>query len=58
LISQMQRQKMGHISVSPPQQDVGRPYMGQICVREIVEAEIEEASLLAKPANKIARGIF
>jgi hypothetical protein len=37
---------------------IGRPYMGQICVREIVEADIEEASLVEKPANKKARGIY
>jgi hypothetical protein len=37
---------------------VGRPYMGQLCIRDIVEAEIEEASLVEKPANKKARGIY
>ena len=36
----------------------GRPYMGQMCVRKIIEADIEEVSLVENPANKKARGIF
>lgn len=37
---------------------VGRPYMGELCSREIVHVDIEEASLVDNPANKHARGII
>src|SRR5260370_4050554 len=36
----------------------GKPYMGELCAREIVHADLEEASLVPNPANKHARGIF
>jgi hypothetical protein len=36
----------------------GRPYMGELCSREIVRADLEEASLVDNPANKHARGIL
>ncbi|GER86525.1 hypothetical protein KDW_06870 [Dictyobacter vulcani] len=34
---------------------VGKPYMGEICVREIVHVDLKEFSLVEKPANKHAR---
>lgn len=34
---------------------VGRPYMGEICSRVIIHADLEEASIVDKPANKHAR---
>ncbi|MHB1414029.1 MAG: hypothetical protein ACYC1C_02160 [Chloroflexota bacterium] len=34
---------------------VGKAYMGQICSREITEAEIREVSLVPSPANKMCR---
>ena len=36
----------------------GRPYMGEICSRIIVHADLEETSLVDDPANKHARGII
>lgn len=36
----------------------GKPYMGELCAREIIHADLEEASLVLNPANKHARGIF
>jgi len=36
----------------------GRPYMGELCSRLIVHADLEEASLVDNPANKHARGII
>jgi hypothetical protein len=36
----------------------GRPYMGELCSRLIVHADIEEASLVDNPASKHARGVI
>ena len=36
---------------------VGKPYMGEICVREIIHVDLKEVSLVEKPANKHARVI-
>lgn len=33
----------------------GRPYMGEICVRDVVEADLQEISLVHEPANKMCR---
>ena len=34
---------------------VGKPYMGKMCYRRISECELEEVSLVTKPANKHCR---
>lgn len=34
---------------------VGRPYMGQLCHRVIIQFELEEVSVVEKPANKRCR---
>ena len=34
---------------------VGKPYMGEICGREIIHVDLKEVSLVEKPANKHAR---
>ena len=34
---------------------VGKPYMGEICSRLIIHADMEEGSIVDKPANKHAR---
>ncbi len=34
---------------------VGKPYMGELCCRNIIEYELEEASLVTHPANKHCR---
>ena len=36
----------------------GKPYMGELCTREIVHVDLEEVSLVTNPANKHARGII
>lgn len=35
----------------------GKVYMGQMCCREIVEADLEEVSYVENPANKLCRDI-
>ena len=36
----------------------GKPYMSELCIRKVIRADLEEASLVPNPANKHARGIF
>lgn len=35
----------------------GRFYNGELCVREIHEAELEEVSFVENPANKLCRAL-
>jgi hypothetical protein len=44
-----------HLDYDDCEHIVGRPYMGEICAREITEFELQEVSVVPSPANKLAR---